>query len=280
MAQQVDDDNAQPCLKCEYDLRGTALDATCPECGTSVVRSKLGYRVDGDWLVIRPNARPPKRCMLSDDKDLTPGKPGVREGLRRMLRMPVPQVIKVYVRRDRGRGTDVMLACGVTIFSTFAIMFLNGPSELLVGWLVVCAIVLVMRVSEFRDITPCRVRVFVSSAEMWARRRLALIAYGVPLIVALPWFIYLDLLDGRVSGAFGLLFAIIVSMVFGRLKVHRHGAEFYARKQVNGEYWMVGCSDSYLRYCAKQRQCILDDAGLDEAWVRKRFANPAPEGAK
>lgn len=106
---QASDDNAQPCLKCDYDLRATELAGTCPECGTPVVDSKIGYRVDGDCLVIRPKARLPERCMLSSDEHLIPGTPGVREGFRRMMRMPVPQAIKIYVRRDRSHGTDVVL---------------------------------------------------------------------------------------------------------------------------------------------------------------------------
>ncbi len=55
------------CSKCGYDLRQTVLGGNCPECGTSVLAAKIGYRVDGDTLIVKTNAVLPARCIKTNE---------------------------------------------------------------------------------------------------------------------------------------------------------------------------------------------------------------------
>jgi len=49
------------CIKCGYDLRATPCSSVCPECGTLAEHTKLGYRVEGEYLIARARAYLPSR---------------------------------------------------------------------------------------------------------------------------------------------------------------------------------------------------------------------------
>lgn len=54
-----------PCVKCGYDLHGTMLGGTCPECGTKVAASVglSNYHVDGKHLVVSDRTTLPGYCV-------------------------------------------------------------------------------------------------------------------------------------------------------------------------------------------------------------------------
>ncbi len=55
------------CSSCGYDLRGTVIGGTCPECGLAVNSSVHGFRVEGKYLVVRGDTILPARCINTNE---------------------------------------------------------------------------------------------------------------------------------------------------------------------------------------------------------------------
>lgn len=57
--------SAVPCVKCGYDLQGTAVGGNCPECGTKVAVSlrRSDFYIDGHRLVINDGTTLPEFCV-------------------------------------------------------------------------------------------------------------------------------------------------------------------------------------------------------------------------
>ena len=65
--------DAYQCRQCGYDLRGTALGGSCPECGLAVITQFRGVRVDKQCLVVKSGVILPPRCVKTNV--LVEGKP-------------------------------------------------------------------------------------------------------------------------------------------------------------------------------------------------------------
>lgn len=66
-------DQALPCWHCGYDLRATPHGQPCPECGKVDTMPPSGLRAEDGFLIVRPGATMPKRCVVNNQtEDLLP----------------------------------------------------------------------------------------------------------------------------------------------------------------------------------------------------------------
>ena len=63
-----------PCPSCGYDLRGTPLGGSCPECGLAVSVLRSGIHVEGKHLVVVDGAVLPQRCIKTNEPVAEPGR--------------------------------------------------------------------------------------------------------------------------------------------------------------------------------------------------------------
>jgi hypothetical protein len=268
MAQRRDDNLGIACIQCGYDLRVTPLHAHCPECGTAVLHSKPGYRVEGDMLVVYPNANLPRldcrarlpTTLSSLDSD-TPASS--------IMTRPIPLKRSFLAVASWQR----VVAYGIPILLTALLIILppilshrrlispGAASD--VGVLIIPMLLLGPLVGSavLRLVgKECKLTVYTSIKGG--------IVDACVMLLGVVWFFcsiaVTAVVVDRANGAFGLAAAIVSAVVVlsvgagGVYALHR-STSIYLVRHADGQFWIKGFGPGYLQTCEAVRARIHED---------------------